>query len=103
MTEKEIRQMFPIVKVDTQMEFDRILGKLKNEQLRQTHPLLDRERELAKSRELLLKQKSAIDMEIHKLNVESIELEQKRKDINRVFEGLKHELIMLNPKECFPK
>ena len=37
------------------------------------------------------------------IEAERMELEQKRKDINRVFHDLKHELIMLNPRENYAK
>jgi hypothetical protein len=40
---------------------------------------------------------------LNAIKVERLELEQKRKDINRVFHDLKHELIMLNPREQYVK
>ena len=44
-----------------------------------------------------MQQKSAINIQLDAIKVERLDLEQKRKDINRIFHDLKHELIMLNP------
>lgn len=98
MTEKEIREKYPPRKVENQVEFDRIMHDMNQEQTHLNHPWLDRERELAKQREMLETQKQAINIQLRTIAVERIELEQKRKDVNRVFHDLKHELIMLNPK-----
>lgn len=79
------------------------MSEMNTEQTHLNHPYLDRERELAKQRELLETQKQAINIQLNQIKVERLELEQKRKDINRVFHDLKHDLIMLNPRENFAK
>jgi hypothetical protein len=48
-------------------------------------------------------QKQAINIQLNQIKVERLELEQKRKEINRVFHDLKHDLIMLNPRENYAK
>ena len=96
MNEKEIRAKYEARKCETQMEFDRVMSEMNTEHL-------DRERELAKQRELLETQKQAINIQLNQIKVERLELEQKRKEINRVFHDLKHELIMLNPRENYAK
>ena len=101
MNEKEIRAKYEAQVCATQMEFDRLMSEMNKEQTHLNHPYLDRERELAKQRELLETQKQAINIQLNQIKVERLELEQKRKDINRVFHDLKHELIMLNPRENF--
>lgn len=101
MNEKEIRAKYEARKCETQMEFDRLMSEMNDEQTHFNHPYLDRERELAKQREMLETQKQAINIQLNAIKVERLELEQKRKDINRVFHDLKHELIMLNPRENF--
>lgn len=103
MNEKEIRAKYEAQVCETQMEFDRIMSEMNAEQTHLNHPYLDRERELAKQRELLETQKQAINIQLNQIKVERLELEQKRKDINRVFHDLKHDLIMLNPRENFAK
>lgn len=73
------------------------------EQTALNHPYLDRDRELAKQRENLMMQMDAIKIQLKGIAVERIELEQKRKDINRVFHELKHDIIMLNPRDGYAK
>lgn len=103
MNEKEIRAKFEAQVCETQMEFDRLMSEMNTEQTHLNHPYLDRERELAKQRELLETQKQAINIQLNQIKVERLELEQKRKDINRVFHDLKHDLIMLNPRENYAR
>ena len=103
MNEKEIRAKYAARKCETQMEFDRLMSEMNTEQTHLNHPYLDRERELAKQRELLETQKQAINIQLNQIKVERLELEQKRKEINRVFHDLKHDLIMLNPRENYAK
>ena len=98
MNEQEIRAKYAARKCESQMEFDRLMSEMNTEQTHLNHPYIDRERELAKQRELLEQQKQAINIQLNAIKVERIDLEQKRKDINRVFHDLKHDLIMLNPK-----
>ena len=103
MNEKEIRAKYEARKCETQMEFDRVMSEMNTEQTHLNHPYLDRERELAKQKELLEQQKQAINIQLNAIKVERIDLDQKRKDINRVFHDLKHELIMLNPREQYAR
>ena len=103
MNEKEIRAKYEAQVCATQMEFDRLMSEMNIEQTHINHPWLDRERELAKQKELLEQQKQAINIQLNAIKVERLDLEQKRKDVNRVFHELKHELIMLNPRESYAK
>jgi hypothetical protein len=57
MNEKEIRAKYEARKCETQMEFDRVMSEMNTEQTHLNHPYLDRERELAKQREMLETQK----------------------------------------------
>ena len=103
MNVQEIRARFLAQKCETQIEFDRIMSEMNAEQTHLNHPYLDRERELAKQKELLEQQKQAINIQLNAIKVERIDLDQKRKEINRVFHDLKHELIMLNPREQYAR
>ena len=103
MNEKEIRAKYEARKCETQMEFDRVMSEMNTEQTHLNHPFLDRERELIKQKKLLEQQKSAINIQLDAIKLERLDLEQKRKDINRVFHDLKHELIMMNPLENYAK
>lgn len=103
MNEKEIRAKYEARKCESQIEFDRIMSEMNTEQTHLNHPFLDRERELIKQKKLLEQQKSAINIQLDAIKLERLDLEQKRKDINRVFHDLKHELIMMNPLENYAK
>ena len=103
MNEKEIRARFEARKCENQMEFERIMNEMNTVQTHLQHPYLDRDRELLKQRQLLMQQKSAINIQLNAIKVERLDLEQKRKNINRLFHELKHELIVLNPIEGYAK
>ena len=98
MTEQEIRVMFTPVKCENQTEFDERMHAINNQQSIENHPYLDRIRELNKQCALIETQKQALNVQLNAIKVERLELEQKQKDINRIFHALKHELIELNPK-----
>lgn len=40
---------------------------------------------------------------MNQIHIERLDIEQNRKDINRLYHELKHELIMANPLERFAK
>ena len=103
MNEKEIRAKYEARKCETQMEFDRVMSEMNTEQTHLNHPYLYRDREIAQQRENIRIQMQALKTQDAALKIERMELEQKRKDINRVFHDLKHELIMLNPRENYAK
>lgn len=103
MREKEIREKYPPRQLASQVEFDRVMSTMNQEQTELNHPYLDRDRELAKQRENLMMQMEAIKIQLKGIAVERLELEQKRKDINRLFHELKHDLIMANPREQYAK
>lgn len=98
---KEIREKYQPKEVSTQIEFDRIMQEMNTEQTHMNHPYLDREREISVARENIKVQIQALHQQDSALKMERISIDQKRKDINRVFHDLKHELIMLNPIEKF--
>lgn len=101
MNEQEIRARFEARKLESQIEFERIMNEMNTVQTHLQHPYLDRDRELLKQKQLLDQQKQAINIQLNAIKVERLDIEQKRKDINRVFHDLKHELIMLNPREGY--
>ena len=103
MNEKEIRAKYEAQVCATQMEFDRIMSEMNTEQTHLNNPYLDRDREIAQQRENIRIQMQALKTQDAALKIERMELEQKRKDINRVFHDLKHDLIMLNPRENYAK
>lgn len=90
--------MFAPVKCDNQIEFDERMHAINNQQSIENHPYLDRLRELNKQRTLIETLKQALNIQLNAIKAEKLEIEQKQKDINRVFYQLKHELLELNPK-----
>ena len=100
---QEIREKYPPRKLNSQVEFDNMMSQMNAEQTEMNHPLLDRDRELAKQRQNLMMQMDAIKIQLKGIAVERLELEQKRKDINRLFHELKHDIIMLNPRDGYAK
>jgi len=98
MNEKEIRAMFQPKVCNSQVEFDNFMHSVNNLQSIENHPYLDRLREINKQRELIQIQIEGLKQQQKALKVEAIDIEQKQKDINRVYHAIKHELIELNPK-----
>lgn len=98
MTEQEIRAKFAPAKCDNQIEFDDRMHAINNQQTIENHPYLDRLRELNMQRTFIETQKRALDIQLNTIRAERLEIEQRRKDINRVFYQLKYELMELNPK-----
>lgn len=104
MTESEmqvLREKYPPQKCENQIEFEAIMSQMNDEQTHINHPFIDKDRELSVKKEELKLQLDAIYTEIRKINLERLELDAQRKEINRFFHDLKHELIMLNPREQF--
>lgn len=100
---EEIKAKYQARQLDSQIEFDRVMNELNTEQTHLNHPYLDRMRDIEKKINLLKVEKRSIDIQIDTLKIERVELEQKAKDINRMFHELKHELIMMNPREGYAK
>lgn len=103
MKEKEIRKKFPPRKCESQIEFDRIMSDMNQAQSHLNHPYLDRLRELNKQKANIETQIQALKVQLNSIRIERLEIEEKRKIINRTFHDLKNELIMLNPREEFAK
>lgn len=103
MTVKEIREKFPPRKCESQIEFDRIMSDMNTAQSHLNHPHLDRLRELNKQKANIETQIQALKVQLNSIRIERLEIEEKRKVINRTFHDLTNELIMLNPREEYAK
>ncbi len=103
MNEKELREKYPPRKVESQIEFDRIMSDMNMTQTKLNHPINDRKMQIYKQRELLNIQKQAINQQLSALSAEQQDIEMQQKGINRLFYELKHEMIMLNPREQYDK
>lgn len=98
MSEKEIMEQFAPKKCENQVEFDERIHAINHQQSVENHPYLDRLRELAKKKALIETQKQALNIQLNAIKEERLDIEQKQKDMNRLFHQLKHELIEMNPK-----
>ena len=91
-------EQFAPKKCENQVEFDERMHAINNQQSIENHPYLDRLREIGKQKALISVQMDALKQQMKALRVEAIDIEQKQKDMNRLFHQLKHELIEMNPK-----
>ena len=98
MNKEEIMAKYQPKKCENQVEFDGLMHAINNQQSIENHPYLDKVRELEKQKVLLMQQKEAINVRLNAVKVERIDVEQKQKEMNRLFHQLKHELIELHPK-----
>ena len=103
MTKEEIRAKFQPRQLDSQFEFDRVMNEINVEQTHASRPFIDLEQTLRIQKEEYKAQIDRIRLDIIELNKQLIKLEMERKEINREFHYIKHELIMLNPKEGWEK
>lgn len=99
--EKEIREKYPPHEVETQVEFDKVMEQINFDQRQLVQPFDEKELELLNQRTLLKQQMTAIRIQIDAIDMQKRTVVAQHKDINRVFHEIKHELIMLNPKEKF--
>lgn len=103
MSEQEIRAKYAARKCETQIEFDRLMSELNEEQSHLNHPYLDKKKEVMMQRENIKLQIQALRQQDTALKMQQMEFEQKQKENNRIFHDLKHELIMLNPRDQYVK
>lgn len=103
MTREEIIAKYPPRKLANQAEFDRFMCELNAEQTHLNHPIYDQEREIRAKKEDIKIQIEKLRITMSELGKEILELEQQRKDLNRTFYDIKHELIQLNPIDGWVK
>lgn len=103
MTLDEIKAKYQPREVDSQTEFETIMKQMNHEQELRNHPYIDRKAWIVKQRELLRIQKTAINQQLSALSLEYQDIEAKQKKINRAFHAVKHEFIVMNPRERFIK
>ena len=98
MTKEELWQKFAPRRCGSQVEYDNLMNEIRRSQEIANHPHLDRLRELDMQRTLIMQQGQALRVQLSTIKVERLEIERKRKDTNRMYHALKHELTDLNPK-----
>ena len=103
MNEKEIRDRFEGKKCETQMEFDRVMSEMNEVQWKLNSPYYDRISKYKAERCRTEAEINGLKEHLNRIGARIYELELEKKEINRLFHELKHELIMLNPRESFQK
>lgn len=103
MTIEEVKGRFQPRQLDSQVEFDRMMNEMNAVQEHMNHPYLDELRDLSLKRERIETEILGLKIKLSENKSERIMIEQQLKDINRAFHDLKHELIVMNPKEGFAK
>lgn len=98
---ERLKAKFQPRQLDSQIEFDDVMSEMNMEQSRMVHPLIDKEIELIKKQSRLQEQISEMKIEIEVIKRAKLDVESQKKEINRAFHELKHELIKLNPRERF--
>ncbi len=98
---ERLKAKFQPRQLDSQIEFDDVMSEMNVEQSRMVHPLIDKDIELIKKQSRLQEQISEMKIEIEVIKRAKLDVESQKKEINRAFHELKHELIKLNPRERF--
>lgn len=98
---ESLKAKFQPRQLDSQIEFDDVMSEMNMEQSRMVHPLIDKDIELIKKQSRLQEQISEMKIEIEVIKRAKLDVESQKKEINRAFHELKHELIKLNPRERF--
>jgi uncharacterized protein with von Willebrand factor type A (vWA) domain len=98
---EDLKAKFQPRQLDSQIEFDDVMSEMNVEQSRMVHPLIDKDIELIKKQSRLQEKISEMKIEIEVIKRAKLDVESQKKEINRAFHELKHELIKLNPRERF--
>ena len=99
----DVLKNYPPQEFETQIEFEKVMAELNDEQTKLNHPLINREVELDKRTANIEMQIQAMKIQLNAIRIEKKDLLLERKEINRQFHEVKHQLIQLNPKEKFVK
>lgn len=99
----KLREKYPPRELESQIEFEKVMTELGDEQTKVNHPLINKEIELDKKVANLEMQMAAIRIQLNAVRIEKKDLLLERKEINREYHDLKHEFIQLNPREKFVK
>jgi hypothetical protein len=103
MNQEELMAKYQPRQLDNQVEFETIMSEMNNEQSLLNHPYIDRKMEIIKKREMLMIQLNSVKTQLAALSAEYQDIEIKMKEINRAYHAVKHEFIVLNPRERFIK
>ncbi len=95
---EEIREKYTPHVVETKGEFDDYMEAVNHAQREAVRPLEEQLKELNRQTLLIDTQMSALNIQKKTLIMQKIDIDSKRKEFNRAYHDLKHEMVMLNPK-----
>jgi predicted nucleic acid-binding Zn-ribbon protein len=102
MNTNEIRVLFKPHLVVTQSEYVDFMRRVDEAQTAANHPYADKTAQLHIERTRLAARINAIKVEIAAVDNDIRQLNLDRKEMNRAFHNIKHEMAQLNPKDTLP-
>lgn len=101
MNEQELREKYPPQKMGSQTEFETMMGCINADQSLANQPFIDKEDELKVEHERAELDLLEIKRRFSEIRLKRMELEKQKRDVNRMYHSLKHDLIELNPRNSF--
>lgn len=98
MNKEELQRNYPPLKVGSQQEFDTFMRRLNDQQANDNLPINNEKAELNRKRQMIKLQIQALFQQDTALRMEYLAIEGRQKDLNRCYHNIKHEMIVLNPK-----
>lgn len=98
MTQKELWENYPPLKVGSQQEFDTWMSNVREQQAQDNVETNKEKGEIKRQRDMIRLQIQSLRQQDQILKMRFVELEDKQCDVNRMYHSLKHEMIVLNPK-----
>lgn len=100
---KELREKYPPQVYENQAQFDDYMCRIDNLQSIKNRPFKDDLARLQRQRQALKIQHLAILGKMEQIGMNIQIIQETQKDMNRAFHDLKHETIVLNPRDRFIK
>lgn len=82
----------------SQQEFDTFMSQLNEQQASDNVPINNEKAEINRKRQMIQLQMQALRQQDTALRMEYLAIEGRQKDMNRCYHNIKHEMIVLNPK-----
>ena len=85
----------------SQTEFETMMGCINADQTLANQPFIDKEDEIKVEYERAELDLLEIKRRFSEIRLKRMQLEKERRDVNRMYHSLKHDLIELNPRNSF--
>ena len=87
--------------MESQCEFEKMMGCINADQSLANQPFIDKEDELKVEYERTELDLLDVRKRFSEIRLKRMELEKQKRDVNRMYHSLKHDLIELNPRNSF--